>query len=123
MTKREMAEAMLAGKTLVAKDLIYTAKWTDEHGFTFVYGDGTSETMKRGWDMDWTIQPEPRYMTRDEVLGFLANTPGIVVRYRHGNWVPKGYLPLSGPEVSKGDYEYATVDLDGNIGTPQEFRR
>ena len=64
--------------------------------------------------------PEKRRMTRDEILGFLANTPGVLVRYRLGNWS----LPaaMHGAE-SFVEYQWTTIDKDGIRGEPMEFEK
>jgi len=123
VTKREMAEAMmLHGKTLY-NSVGDKAWWSNDGGFNRKRSDSVFVLSMTGdaWDDDWEIKPEPLFMTRDEVLGFLAHTPGIVVRYKGSTkWAPSGML---GFHNDIRDYEYATVDLDGNYGEPQEFRR
>jgi hypothetical protein len=115
MTKREMVEAMLAGKTLTAKYPDSEGYWTEEYGPTFTVCGPSGEVPFGSdcWDFDWTIKPEPkkRLMTRDEVLGFIANTPGLLVK-REGN----EYQPASYWGYHEGvEYDlYKIVDLQGN---------
>ena len=89
MTKREMIEAVLAGKTVVNDEgdsMIYDE---DEcPPFSYKYKDGTLASMGTTWDDNWHIAmpPKKRPMTREEILGFLMNTRGIVVRHKRGTW-------------------------------------
>ena len=123
MTKREMLEAVLAGEILVrTKNPDDKLIFDEQEGF--IYHNGfewqPAAVGVVNWE-DWTIKEEPRYMTRDEVLGFLANTPGIVVRHKDNvMWRLPGRPIFDNPIE---EYEYATIDCDGNYGEPQEFRR
>ena len=65
--------------------------------------------------------PTNRPMTRKEMLGFLANTPGLVTRTLNSEWhLPQCY----GYElIGINHYQWATIDADGNIGEPQEFEK
>ena len=67
------------------------------------------------------VPPEKHSMTRKEMLGFLANTPGLVTRTLNSEWhLPQCY----GYElIGINYYQWATIDADGNIGEPQEFEK
>lgn len=63
-------------------------------------------TRLRGWDILWYTdsdiepytgqdKPKIRLMTRDEVLYFIATTPGIVVRFPNSQARPAQYYPYS----------------------------
>jgi hypothetical protein len=61
-----------------------------------------------------------RFMTRNEVLGFVTNTNGIVSRTSGTGqpWVPSS---CNGYHLSIDNYQWATIDNKGNIGEPQKF--
>lgn len=123
MTKREMIEAVLAGKTVVNVEGDYMVYDEDEcPPFRYKYKDGTLASMGTTWDDNWHIAmpPKKRPMTREEVLGFLANTPGIVVKNGGGanDWAIPCFWAYN---VSIDGYEWATIDAKGNIGEPHAF--
>jgi len=60
-----------------------------------------------------------RYMTRDEVFGFIANTPGLVCRYQDNKFFSATFWSYN--EKNIHDYEYATIDIKGNIGEWKKF--
>lgn len=72
---------------------------------------------------DYRIKPESkrRLMTREEVLGFIANTKGIVTRFGHGSrssWA----IPDFGLNYDHIDeYEWAEITKSGQIGDPRKF--
>lgn len=82
MTKREMIEAMLAGKTLVmasGHEAFFDESKTPPFRFRW---SGEENALVGAWDSDWRIKTEPkkRPMTQDEILHFCATNPGIVVK-------------------------------------------
>lgn len=71
-------------------------------------------------DTDYRIKPEPkrRPMTREEMLGFVAHHPHIVVReFAEGAWMSAQCLGFSHP----ANYKWATITESGEIGEPQKF--
>ena len=75
------------------------------------------------WDdcLKYRIKPEPkkRLMTRDEVLGFVAHNPHIVVRIHSLAWLPS--LNWVYPDSDINEYEWATITERGEIGEPHKF--
>jgi hypothetical protein len=69
----------------------------------------------------YRVKPEPtkRPMTREEVLGFLANTPGIVTRYEENEWHHPGVHRISESQLDR--YWWARIDARGKIGFPHRF--
>ena len=120
MTKREMIEAVLAGKTVVNDEGDYMVYDEDEcPPFSYKYKDGTLVSMGNSWDDNWHIKmpPKKRPMTREEVLGFLANTRGIVVRRQGQDWL----LGAGWAFIDLREYRWATITPDGKIGEPHAF--
>lgn len=125
MTKREMIEAMLAGKKLITSygSIAYFDESKSGHCFMFQSNDHDRppEPLMAWESNDWKIQEDPkkRPMTRDEVLGFLANNPYIVVRMDNDSWSLSGqfYFHPENIEVC----EWATILRDGKIGEPHKF--
>ena len=121
MTKKEMAEAMLAGKTLVTP--YGSIAYYDEGlapPFRFRgFGDDASAPLV-SWTRDWTIKPEhkKRPMTREEVMGFLTNTPGVVARLCEGPW---SFIAAFDFDGAIQDYQWAIITFDGKIGEPHAF--
>ena len=74
-----------------------------------------------GTNMEYRIKPEPskRLMTRNEVLGFVAHNPHIVVRYLGSTWGPSLSWSLSFENLD--GYEWATITERGEIGEPHKF--
>ena len=91
----------------------------DENSGMFKNDLGQIKNVNSLASYDWQIYQEPktRPMTWNEILGFLANTKGIVVRF-DGPWaLPSTYsFPFDGRF-----YEYAYIDEKGNIGEPKKF--
>ena len=71
-------------------------------------------------DFDYRIKPVPkkRLMTRDEVLGFVANTLGIVASY--SLTAPKLASQLAFLDSIEA-YTWATISPDGKLGEFQPF--
>lgn len=68
----------------------------------------------------YRIKPEPakRLMTRNEVLGFVAHNPHIVVRNNRLEWdSAHGW----GYRCDIETYEWATITERGEIGEPHKF--
>lgn len=125
MTQKEMIEAMLAGKTLVRDDGNYKCWFDPDHEdgpFIFQNGNNETECMLNAWNLtDWKIQEEPkkRPMTRDEVLGFVTNTLGIVVMCKDD---ADSVGPWSFNYLSAIDrYRWAYITKDGKIGEWHRF--
>jgi hypothetical protein len=113
-----MVEAMLAGKTLVdtaGREATYDPDHEEGPFAATRVTDGVKVRMLSGWgQQDWQIKPEPkrRLMIRDEMLGFLANTPGVEMRCTNGKlWRLPSWFSLN-EDVAQ--YEYKIVDLQGN---------
>lgn len=99
------------------------------------FGDGKDiETARVGFNNDWAIMDEPNFngetlryrikpefkrraMTRNEVLGFISNTAGIVIRFETSPWSVGGAWNYDNICA----YEWATIDAKGNIGEPHKF--
>jgi len=116
MTIREMIDAMLAGKTLIRPNGA-TAYYDpdDETCVPWVYVGASMSLVSNAWYYkDWSIKPEPkkRPMTREEIIGFCINTPGIVVRFDKGDWEHPGAMDYSG---APDDYDWAIMDIHGRI--------
>lgn len=125
MTKREMIVAMLEGKTLetVYKEEAYFWPDAPENKSPFRYvADGNDEPMEV-WSHDWRIREEPVVlpMTRDEVLGFIAHAPGIVVRFKKSRWESASTWCWKEDESDIPVSEWATITPDGKIGEPHAF--
>ena len=60
-----------------------------------------------------------RQKTREEVLGFIAHNPHIVVRVYNGDWDSAQSFSYSKHELS--EYEWATITADGVIWEPRRF--
>lgn len=80
--------------------------------------DGEQWGFRDGYQ--YRIKPEPakRLMTRNEVLGFVAHNPHIVVRNNSREWASAhgwGYL------CDIETYEWATITERGEIGDPHKF--
>ena len=60
-----------------------------------------------------------RIMTRNEILGFLEHTAGVVTRLNKGEWTLHQHFCYNTLPVI--NYQWATIDEDGVIGEPQEF--
>ena len=123
MTIREMIDAMLAGKTLVRPNGAKAYYDPDDADCRpWVYVGFKKERMVNGWDYpDWSIKPEPkkRPMTREEVIGFCINTPGIVVRFDKVEWGHPGMMDYS---WTPNDYDWAIMNIKGRIiGGPHTF--
>ncbi len=69
----------------------------------------------------YRVKPEVRYMTREEVLGFLASHTRIVVRYTDGLWQLPGTHRIATEQID--NYEWAYIGENGDIGEPRKFRR
>lgn len=125
MNREEAIRAMLDGKRVTCNAEDSYCYYDDSKSRPFRYVvlcDGHNEEMALIWSEEkWELYEEPkpkkRYMTREEVLGFVCNTPGIVIRYQEGRWEYPGewsYIDIK-------DYEYAYIDKSGNIGKPHKF--
>ena len=59
-------------------------------------------------------------MTHQQMLGFLANTPGIQIRESGGEkiWRLVGFHKMN---QCVSVYRWRTIDKDGNVGEEQEF--
>jgi hypothetical protein len=90
-------------------------------------GDGNwrdnSSDLEFGFDwlhFDYRIKPTPkkRLMTREEVLGFVANTPGIVA-----SGTPYGFALANQFDYMNSieQYKWATISPDGKLGEFQLF--
>ena len=68
----------------------------------------------------YRIKPEPakRLMTRNEVLGFVAHNPHIVVRNHGTKWDNAQKWEYN---VSSDNYEWASITERGEIGEPHKF--
>jgi len=73
-----------------------------------------------GTNMEYRIKPEPskRLMTRNEVLGFVAHNPHIVVRNHGTKWDNAQKWEYN---VSSDNYEWASITERGEIGEPHKF--
>lgn len=117
MTKREMIEAMLAGKMLETEDG-YQAYFSSIDNEPFRFWDeelSIDQPLIKGWSFDWHVKPEPRTrpMTRMERLGVLTRE-GCVVRDsdRHSWELPnKNYIEIYGEILP----QWAIIDKQGNI--------
>lgn len=121
MTNKEKMQAMLDGKVLecVDADGDRWTGWYDEEKDDFVEKmDGVEESSPFIILKGWQLPHEPRPMTREEVLGFVTNTPGVVIRVTGGELVPAQAVEFIYPVAN---YQWATIDKDGNIGEPREF--
>ena len=123
MTIREMIDAMLAGKTLIRPNGVTAYYDPDDTDFgPWVYVGLAKAPMVGAWYYTyWSIKTEPtkRLMTREEAIGFCANTPGSVVRIDVGGWsLPEAFL------FSEHMYSYAwaIIDIKGRvIDGPNKF--
>ena len=116
MTIREMIDAMLAGKTLIRPNgTIAYYDPDDEDCGPWVYILLEKTRMGGAWYYtDWSIKQEPkkRFMTCKEVIGFCANTRGIVVRYDEEEWLfPERFVFSEHID----HYEWAIMDIKGRI--------
>jgi len=122
MTIREMIDAMLAGETLIRPNGVTAYYDPDDTDFgPWVYvGWGKARMVVAWYYTDWSIKPEPkkRPMTREEIIGFCANTPGIVVRFDKGDWVLPRMISFS---EDPSEYDWTTVDIHGHYGEPHKF--
>lgn len=73
-----------------------------------------------GSGLKYRIKPEPkrRLMTREEVLGFVAHNPHIVVRIDGDNWTTSGGWDF---RQDIEHFEYAVITARGEIGEPHKF--
>jgi len=116
MTIREMIDAMLAGKTLIRPNGA-TAYYDpdNETCVPWVYVGASQSLVSNAWYYkDWSIKPEPtkRFMTCKEVIGFCANTRGIVVRYDEEEWLfPERFVFSEHIDY----YDWAIMDIKGRI--------
>lgn len=121
MEVREMIEAMMAGKRLIFGG---TEAYYREDGYTpfwFVGPDGKEEPLM-GWQAPWKIKEEPkkRFMTRNEILAFIAYNPHIVVKWKDElEW--HSSRSFSVRYDNPMNFEWATITEDGCIGKAQEF--
>jgi len=116
MTIHEMIDAMLAGKTLIRPNGVTAYYDPDDTDFgPWVYVGGGKARMVAAWYYtEWAIKPEPtkRFMTCKEVIGFCANTRGIVVRYDEEEWLfPERFVFSEHID----HYDWAIVDINGRI--------
>ena len=63
---------------------------------------------------------EQELMTREQVMGFLANESGILVRHEESSWMMPSYYIFEKID----NFEWVKVDIDGNFLTePSKFWR
>lgn len=126
MTIQEKLRALADGKVLVDDE--GNEAWLDEENesepLRYSYLRGRDEALDFETlaidNPPWRIKEpkQTRPMTRDEILGFLANTSGIVVRCTPtDSWE----LPESMSFLHSFDYEWATISYEGVIGEPMRF--
>ena len=103
-----LIEALAAGKTIQILDA--GMDWNDARELVFV-----------DVPEHYRIKPDPktRPMTRNEVLGFLTNTRGIVTKYKNGEWQHPGVHRV--PVFGSPEYVWAFITPDGVIGEPHRF--
>jgi hypothetical protein len=79
--------------------------------------------MSGSWDAPCTIEPkpEPKMMTRDQVLGFLAHCPEVVVAYQNDHYQQGGYFGLGDDGEDIPNFRWAYQCLDGRRSEPQKF--
>jgi len=123
--RKEMLDALLAGKTLRNKwsgKFLYMDTEYRNGPFVCDTGNGVIVRMESSWD-EWSQyeideRPVERPMTRDEVLGFITNTPGVKVA-AGGTFHHPGMWDYRSP-VS--EYTYVIVDINGaTIDGPKRF--
>lgn len=121
MTKENIID-MLNGHKLISDKLNGEVYW---NGGVFCVNDtGTEIPIDHNfveWVHDgWHRKPEPkmRPMTHDEILGFIAHTPNIVVNKGDSEWVPSQYHEFI---YHSSKYRWAYIDEKGNIGEPHKF--
>jgi hypothetical protein len=107
-----LVQALVDGKTIQC--------WRELAG---AWGD-LEDTIFNGPRKSYRVKPEEpkeRYMTREEVLGFVANyEPGLVIRDSDSNpWQLPGAYGFAEHEIHF--YEWATIDRDGTVGEPHKF--
>ena len=65
-------------------------------------------------------QPKQELMTREQVMGFLANESGILVRHEESSWMMPSYYIFEKID----NFEWVKVDKKGNFLTePSKFWR
>ena len=65
-------------------------------------------------------QPKQELMTREQVMGFLANESGILVRHEESSWMMPSYYIFEKID----NFEWVKVDEEGNFLTePSKFWR
>jgi len=124
--RKEMLDALLAGKTLtdVQGEECYL-DWDDSELGPFVYeGILGKESLTAGWREPgrWSIKkgPKMRPMTRNEMLGWIAHrSSGWVVRLNSNEFpLPVGSLSVCG---SSTRYKRAPISPEGVIGEWENF--
>lgn len=120
MNREEAIRAMLDGKKVNREYWGELFIYYNINRGVFESSQGEGVNVNDLTDSGWKIVPErkKRPMTRNEVLGFLANTSGIVVRIHKDEWRNSGYFYF---DAKIKDYEYAYIDEKGNIGEPMKF--
>ena len=130
--RKEMLDALLAGKTLtdVQGEECYL-EWDNSEFGPFVYaGFSRKERLTAGWKEPgrWSVKkgPKMRPMTRNEVLGWVAHHPeGWVVRFDDGNPYPLSFFTYDAYELK--DYKRAQISPEGvidkweNFEVPEEY--
>ena len=86
-------------------------------------GNGWADLLSASFDAsdEYRIKPEAkrRLMTREEVLGFVAHNPHIVIRY--DGWAWRQSASYIFPSIDLDKYEWATITERGEIGEPHKF--
>lgn len=123
-TIKEMREAMEASSILKFENGC-SGFFDDNHNYgPFVYltPTGKASRMDGAWTLACIILPkkETRYMTQAEVIAFVVNTPGCVVRMKGDfHWSVSGLASYRKSE----DLEWTTCTIDGIYGDPHEFTK
>ena len=125
MNKKEMAEAMLAGKTLI-NDAGDIAFFDQEYLIPFVVKrpDGDVFLLSFQWLIsDWKIKEEPkmRYMTHDEVQTFILYHPHILIRDIDDSDEKWNFPQYTGYIYRPECFEYIEVAEDGTRSEPKRF--
>ena len=125
MNKKEMAEAMLAGKILEQPNGAI-AYYDDNETYPFRYKAPKKESVQLNgaWDWNgWKIKEEQkmRYMTPDEVQVFILYHPHILVRVKNEHIETRWMLPQSEKFIDDGWTEYIEVSEDGTRSEPKRL--